>query len=111
MIDPEEVKNEDDVFLANEEGAFLSRDEHIKQPLHNKIEHLIPYLLAYCTTINFKKKWRWPRKNPHTGLYTDVREQGVKDVKFMMVKGINKLIISRINLKEIVKKKGLSRCI
>lgn len=47
MIDPEEIKDEDDVFLENEEGAFLSRDEHIGQPLHNKIENLIPYLLAY----------------------------------------------------------------
>lgn len=47
IIDPEEIKDEDDEFLENEEGAFLSRDEHINQSLHNKIENLIPYLLAY----------------------------------------------------------------
>ena len=104
----EEPVDEDQEFLENEEGAFMSKEEHVNQLLHKKIEHLIPYLLAYCTTISFKKKWKWPRKNPHTGLFTDVKEQGVKEVKFLIVKGINKMIISRFNLKEIVKKKGLS---
>ena len=99
---------DEDELLENEEGAFMSHEEHINQPLYKKIEHLIPFILAFCTSLNFKKKWKWPRKNPHTGLYTDVKEAGVKEVKSMMVKGIKNLIISRFNLKEIVKKKGLS---
>lgn len=98
----------DEEFESDDEGAFLSKEEHINQPLHKKIDHLIPYLLAYCTSKAFKKKWKWPRKNPHTGMYTDVKEQGLKELKHYMVKGINKLIFSRFNLKEIVKKKGLN---
>jgi hypothetical protein len=104
---PEE-EDEIPADLADEEGAYMTESEHVHQPLHKKVEHLIPYLLAHWTSKAFKKKWKWPRKNPHTGLFTDVREEGVKEVKSMMVKGINKLIFSRFNLKEIVKKKNLN---
>jgi len=94
--------------LHDAEGAYMTEADHVHQPLHKKVEYMVPYLLAYCTSKSFKKKWKWPRKNPHTGLFTDVREEGVKEVKSMMVKGINKLIISRFNLKEIIKKKNLN---
>ena len=108
LLETEDLKNDDDEFLKNEEGAFLSREEHISQPLHSKIENIIPYLLTYCTSLSFKKRWRWPRKNPHTGLYTDVKKQMIKDIKMLMVRGFNKLIFSRLNLIEIVKTKGLN---
>lgn len=68
----------------------------------------MPYLLAFCTSKSFKKKWKWPRRNPHTGFYTDVRENQVKEVETIMLKGINRLIFSKLNLKEIVKKKKLN---
>lgn len=92
----------------NEEGADMTELEHEHQALHKKIDNMVPYLLAFCTTKAFKKKWKWPRKNPHTGLYTDVKEKGVREVKTMMVKGINKLIFSKLNFKEIVKRKRLN---
>ena len=107
-----ELQLRDDDFEPLEEiddsqSANLTLQEQINQPLHKKIENMIPYLLAYCTSKSFKKKWKWPRKNPHNGFYTDVKEKGVKEVKTLMLKGINRLIFSKLNFKEIVKKKGL----
>ena len=104
------VDNKSDLGIGeeNKEGADMTEFEHIHQPLHKKVDNMIPYLLAYCTTKAFKRRWKWPRKNPHTGFYTDVKEKGVKEVKTMMLKGINRLIFSKLNLKEIVKKKKLN---
>lgn len=111
--DQELLKGEDEadetiMSLDDAEGADMTEFEHVNQPLHKKIEHMIPYLLAYCTKKPFKKKWKWPRKNPHTGFYTDIKEKSVKEVKTMMIKGMNRLIFSKLNLKEIVRKKGLN---
>lgn len=106
----EEQEKSDDknLDLDDAEGADMTELEHINQPLHKKIEHMVPYLLAYCTSKPFKKKWKWPRKNPHTGFFTDVKEKGVKEVKTLMIKGMNRLIFSKLNLKDIVRKKGLN---
>ena len=92
----------------NKEAVEMSEQEHINQPLHKKVDHLMPYLLAYCTSKSFKKKWKWPRRNPYTGFYTDVKENQVKEVETIMLKGINRLIFSKLNLKEIVRKKKIN---
>lgn len=97
-----------DGFMSDEEGAFLSEDEHVNQPLVKKIDNMIPFLLAFCTSLGFKRKWRWPRKNPHNGLYTEVKESGVKGLKAIIVNFIMKVIVSRLNLKEIVKRKKMN---
>lgn len=104
----EEEEVEEPQPLVDEEIPAEIDEEDKNQPLHKKIEHIIPYLLAFWTSKPFKKKWKWPRKNPHNGFFTDVKEKGVREVKTLMVKGMNRLIFSKLNLKEIVKKKGLN---
>ena len=46
--------------IDDSEYDSLTKEEQVNQPLHKKIENIIPYLLAYCTSKGFKKKWKWP---------------------------------------------------
>jgi len=47
ILDPLSEELEDENLSEGDECAFLSQDELIHQPLHKKIENLIPYLLAF----------------------------------------------------------------
>lgn len=40
--------------------------------LHKKIENVFAILLKNCFTENFQERWKWPKRDPDTGLYVDV---------------------------------------
>ena len=94
--------------LNKDEGEFegdveMTDEELIHQPIHKKIENILPYLLIHWTSQLFKKKWVWPVKNPKYGLYEDnVLNAETKEVKDAVAKGINKLLFSKMNIKEIL---------
>jgi hypothetical protein len=97
----DEVKEEED-----DQEIDMTLEERLKQPLNKKIENILPYLLKYCTSRSFKKKWVWPVKNPKYGLYEDIKpNQKTLELKGLMGRGINKLILSKMNIKELIKKK------
>lgn len=87
----------------------MSPEELTNQPLYRKIEHILPNLLLHCTNRNFRKKWTWPIKNPKYNLYEDYRPtpETSSELKSAFASGINKLIFSKMNLKEILLKKKL----
>jgi hypothetical protein len=39
--------------------------------LYVKIENVLPIIYATCMTNAFKEKWKWPVRDPKTGLYKD----------------------------------------
>lgn len=50
---------------------FMPRDQREAQPLHIKIENIIPRIFVNCTNNAFKEKWEWPAIDPFTGLYVE----------------------------------------
>ena len=59
---------------ANGEEETVTRsltvDQRRKQPLHVKIENVLPYLCKNCCKRNFiEKQFRYPQKDPEVGLY------------------------------------------
>ena len=99
----EEAKNE----AEDDEEVEMTIEEMINQPLHKKIENIFPYLLANCTKRVFRKRWVWPIKTPKYGLYEDVKSpvSDTKEVKSAMTLGLNKLIFSKMNIQELLRKK------
>jgi hypothetical protein len=49
----------------------MSDIERIEQPLYKKIENVLPIIYANCMTNGFKEKWKWPPREPDTGLFKD----------------------------------------
>lgn len=49
----------------------MPRDQREAQPLHVKIENIIPRIFVNCTNNAFKEKWEWPAIDPFTGLYVE----------------------------------------
>ena len=82
----------------------MTEEEWINQPLHKKIENILPNLLLYCTSKAFKRKWNWPRKNPKYGLFEKAKKT-VNDVKSIVQRGMQSLIISNINIKKLLENK------
>jgi hypothetical protein len=40
--------------------------------LHKKIENVLPILLKNCFPESFQERWKWPKRDPDTGLYQDL---------------------------------------
>jgi hypothetical protein len=49
----------------------MSEEERINQPLDKKIENVLPIIYANCMNNAFKEKWKWPAREPETGLFKD----------------------------------------
>ena len=41
------------------------------QHLSKKIENVLPIIYSACMTNTFKEKWKWPERDPDTGLFID----------------------------------------
>ena len=41
------------------------------QHLSKKIENVLPIIYSACMTNTFKEKWKWPERDPDTGLFVD----------------------------------------
>ena len=41
------------------------------QHLGKKIENVLPRVYALCMSNAFKEKWKWPKRDPKTGLWVD----------------------------------------
>lgn len=49
----------------------MSDEERQGQHLSKKIENVLPIIYSACMTNNFKEKWKWPERDPDTGLFVD----------------------------------------
>jgi hypothetical protein len=90
------VENQEEIELFED----MTDDDKIAQPLHRKIENILPNILLYCTSNKFKKSWVWPIKHPKYDLY-ESKNYKVNEVKKLLSKGITrdffkKLVINLI---------------
>lgn len=49
----------------------MTEQERQNQPLVNKIENVLPTIYQNCMSNGFKEKWKWPKRDPKSGLYID----------------------------------------
>lgn len=49
----------------------MTEEERKNQPLWKKIYNALPIVLKNCFPENFQEKWKWPKRNPETGLFRD----------------------------------------
>ena len=75
----------------------MSEQDRQAQHLSKKIENVLPIIYSACMTNAFKEKWKWPERDPDTGLFID------KYCKFLC---LSKLLQSerrrRIQLREML---------
>jgi hypothetical protein len=51
--------------------ASMSVEERKRQPLHVKIENVLPFMMKNCSKKQFiEKQFKMPVKDPDVGLYT-----------------------------------------
>ncbi|CAI2373014.1 unnamed protein product [Moneuplotes crassus] len=95
----EEISEEDE-----EEKNFygMSLVDRISQPLHKKIENILPNLLLNCTTNRFKKQWVWPTKHPDYDLYEN-KNYKVNVIQKIISKNISKTFFQMLGIEKIVK--------
>ena len=39
--------------------------------MSKKIKNILPIILKNCFSENFQERWRWPKRDPETGLFKD----------------------------------------
>ena len=49
----------------------MTDQERQDQLLYQKIENALPIIYRNCFPNSFKEKYKWPTRDPKTGLYVD----------------------------------------
>lgn len=79
----------------------MSPSERADQPVHKKIENILPNLLLFCTSNKFMKQWVWPTKHPKYDLYEN-KTYKVNVIKKLASRPVSRTFFHKLGIHDIV---------